>query len=252
MKKEMNFDFQSPIKNLAQKAEKQSYKHLLFFAISLSVLAPLSYKLIDSIGNSLYNHHEKALQNAIFKKNTKLAVIKNMNQQQFQSFIDYLSLNLNNYDNQVDVLNKSIQQAYILNSKHSLDIGTAITDQQTLEAFKDNLKSNILNIIKTKRNVDHQLPVQEKEVQLFLKYLSYYQSYLPITSDSVEDMIQTNLNTNWPENIQYNNKNNIFHQIKVLNQELNQKFLPKKTTDTNTANNNQNNNQNLPSKKPHI
>ena len=234
MKKELEFDFQSPLKKIAQKAERQSYKHLLFLALGISILTPLSFHIIRSVDN----HYAKIDQIKAEKFQNQISIIQKMTPQKFQQFTQYLSLNLNNYDAQSNLLETAIQQASIANNRHSMDIGNATNIEQSVQSFQDRLKADIVQIIQTKRNIDAHLPVKEKNIQLFLKYLSFYQSHLSISDTDINYRIQQDLNVNYSGNITYYQKNDIFHKIQVLDNQLNQKFIvqnpPPSTENPNT------------------
>jgi hypothetical protein len=83
-------------------------------------------------------------------------------------------------------------------------------------------------MIQTKRNIDAHLPVKEKDIQLFLKYLSFYQSHLSITDANINNSIQQDLNVYYSGNVAYYQKNDVYHKIQELNNQLSQKFIAQK------------------------
>jgi hypothetical protein len=278
------FDFTKPVEKALEKTSRYNYKKLLFLSISFSVFTSLGISLTSHI----YEHFAKEKQQAkeqkmhvaelqkkhfelffqqqaiLQQKKEKLKEQQNqevmsfekkqiqaITPQEFQDFQNYLSQNLNIYDNQVEFVQNAIvnaYQEYFEEKKNNAQLSvTNIKRAQELGILLNQHKQNLINnyeiIKKIKDQISNNIEtVNEKDIQTFIDYYNLYKMKSVIRSEKIDNKIQLLLyrdNSNNGRyinlNSEYNLKNNIYQQFDIMNQQMNH-FFTQKELKKNTKN----------------
>jgi hypothetical protein len=209
------FDFKKKFQVVAKKIEKQSYKKLSFVVLAFSAMFFLAY----NESNQLMK--KSAESSIVEKKQEKLLVqkIKQMDEKEFNHMLNYIARNVEMYDEKVTFVQKAIVRAaeeenFTIDTSNARFLGNALTE------YKNETKENVAKLIKVRINVSNDVEVKTDEIEIFLKYLSAYQSHLILSDADIDNKIQSNIYDAKSGNNSYNQRNNIYDKLKTFDDKV--------------------------------
>ncbi len=260
------FDFSKPITKVLEKTSRYNYKKLLFLSISFSLFTSLGISVTSHVYEHFAQEKaQKILQQQEQQKqeqqeqqeqeqqkqqeqqkeqkilNFEKQQIQAMSPEKFQNFQTYLVKNITVYDTEVEFIQTVVADIYNiadnqieipkeLQNKNRylnyLDMDYANSLGKELIQHQNDLKNNISVIMETYQNIKNNLPTQDQNIQLFMKYYRLYQTKSIISNKKIDKDIQdilyfSNDTTKYLNfNDYYDVQNHIYQQFDKLHQTM--------------------------------
>jgi hypothetical protein len=209
------FDFKKKFQVAADTIEKQSYKKLSFIVLAFSAMLFLGY----TESNQLM---KKSAENSLIeKKQEKLLVqkIKQMDEKEFIHMLNYISKNVEMYDEKVAFVQKAIVRADA-EEANTIETGNARLLGDALTEYKNEIKENVATLTKVRISVNNDVEVSKDDIETFLKYLSAYQSQLILSDENIDNKIHSDIYDAKSGNNSYNQKNNVYDKLKTFDDKI--------------------------------